>query len=446
MPKTLDLTGMKFGRLTVIEKTNRKNKNSEYYHKCLCECGNTKEITGTLLKRGKRLSCGCIRLERREARIKHEKPVNSRVDITGMKFGRLTVIEKTNRKNKSGEYYYKCACDCGNTKEAMGSVLKQGKLQSCGCINLERRQERNKARIKVAKPAAKRVDLTGQKFGMLTVVERTNRKNSSGEYYHKCLCECGNTKEVIGSRLKLQKVKSCGCLRKVGEGEIIGRKSGRLTIIERTDRRNTQGAAYYKAVCECGNTRDVLISQITQGSAKSCGCGNSEAFKARNDAMFAAKRAAYIDGDKKKCKRCSEWKPLDAFMVNRRSYMGRGPLCRECNNIVSGEWHHNNKDRHTAIEHNRNARKNNNGGKYTAAEWNELLERYDNTCLRCGRNDVPMTVDHVIPVSKGGTNSIDNIQPLCKSCNSSKNAKAVDFRPIYDAFKNQVQSTKIEVF
>lgn len=67
-------------------------------------------------------------------------------------------------------------------------------------------------------------------------------------------------------------------------------------------------------------------------------------------------------------------------------------------------------------------------GKYTKAEWQELCKRFDHRCLRCG-NTSELSVDHVIPVTKGGSNSIENIQPLCRSCNSSKgNRSNVDYR------------------
>lgn len=68
---------------------------------------------------------------------------------------------------------------------------------------------------------------------------------------------------------------------------------------------------------------------------------------------------------------------------------------------------------------------------YTYPEWQALVNQYDHTCLCCGRRepDIKLTVDHVIPISLGGSNSIDNIQPLCQSCNSKKRAKHIDFRP-----------------
>jgi 5-methylcytosine-specific restriction endonuclease McrA len=68
-------------------------------------------------------------------------------------------------------------------------------------------------------------------------------------------------------------------------------------------------------------------------------------------------------------------------------------------------------------------------GEYSQKEWYELLTKYPR-CVGCNRlwaeiplprnRKTPITVDHMVPISKGGRNSINNIQPLCFSCNSRK--------------------------
>ena len=68
------------------------------------------------------------------------------------------------------------------------------------------------------------------------------------------------------------------------------------------------------------------------------------------------------------------------------------------------------------------------GGSFTAQEWIDLCNKYDNKCLCCGEK-TKLTPDHVVPISKGGTNYIENIQPLCMGCNRKKNAKTIDYRP-----------------
>ncbi len=81
---------------------------------------------------------------------------------------------------------------------------------------------------------------------------------------------------------------------------------------------------------------------------------------------------------------------------------------------------------------NRRARKQQAGGSFTSKEWLELCIRYHYTCLCCKRREpgITLTVDHVIPLSKGGSNSIENIQPLCLECNLRKGTNTKDYRPL----------------
>jgi hypothetical protein len=66
-------------------------------------------------------------------------------------------------------------------------------------------------------------------------------------------------------------------------------------------------------------------------------------------------------------------------------------------------------------------------GSFTASEWHDLCNKYDNKCLCCGEQK-ELTVDHVVSLKDGGSNTIDNLQPLCHSCNSRKGAKFIDYR------------------
>ena len=61
-------------------------------------------------------------------------------------------------------------------------------------------------------------------------------------------------------------------------------------------------------------------------------------------------------------------------------------------------------------------------------DFKAICVHYDNRCVKCGEKK-KLTMDHIMPVSKGGGDIASNIQPLCGSCNSSKGTRSIDYRP-----------------
>ena len=128
--KLIDLTGQKFGKLTVISLNEEVSKQKEKpYWNCKCECGNEKVVYGSSLRGGGTTSCGCYKKEQ----IK---------DLTGMKFGKLTVISYNEEvsKQKKGTHW-NCKCDCGNERIVWCGDLKNGKTISCGCYKKDKMRE-----------------------------------------------------------------------------------------------------------------------------------------------------------------------------------------------------------------------------------------------------------------------------------------------------------------
>jgi 5-methylcytosine-specific restriction endonuclease McrA len=81
-------------------------------------------------------------------------------------------------------------------------------------------------------------------------------------------------------------------------------------------------------------------------------------------------------------------------------------------------------------ERRRRNRKSQAEGFHTEAEWVAIKVYYNDTCLCCSRREPEITLvgDHIVPIIKGGSDWITNLQPLCPSCNSSKGAKIIDYR------------------
>ena len=199
MGKIIDLVGNRYGVLTVLARAPKPegSKSTSAFWLCQCDCGNTKIISGNVLKQGKARSCGCL-----TSKLLTESHSE---DLTGQRFGNLVVVSRAARPNDlvSSGAYWLCKCDCGNEKIIMGKSLRQGKTKSCGCHLWQVE------------------DITGQRFGRLVVItqDRTRSKEGNGTYWL-CTCDCGLTKSVRKSNLLSGNVKSCGCLSSLGEAEI----------------------------------------------------------------------------------------------------------------------------------------------------------------------------------------------------------------------------------
>jgi hypothetical protein len=177
--------------------------------------------------------------------------MGKKLDLLGQRFGMLTVIGKGGL-SPSGDRKWICRCDCGVERENKGSALTKGQYQSCGCA---RRKLRN--------------DLTGKRFGKLTVIKHLGRLTKSTNQYYECLCDCGNTSNVSAPNLTAGSTRSCGCLFK---RDLTGQVFGKLTVIRPGEPNKFDNNPMWHCLCECGSEKNVRQASLEMGHTRSCGC------------------------------------------------------------------------------------------------------------------------------------------------------------------------------
>lgn len=195
-------------------------------------------------------------------------------DLTGQRFGRLiaqSIYQEGTRREK-----YNCICDCSPDviRIINSGSLVSGKTRSCGCIRLEM--------CKTGKNA-KKLDLIGQTFGLLKVIERNFENNPSRGTYWITECQCEEKTKVIrlGARLISSKkegiMSSCGCLDRL---DMAGKTFNRLTGVKYLYTKRNK--AVWSFNCSCGNQNvELVANEVKSGHTKSCGCLNIEKIKER---------------------------------------------------------------------------------------------------------------------------------------------------------------------
>lgn len=126
----VDLVGHRFDKLVVTEFAGVKKYTRSYINvwKCRCNCGNEVTVLENTLMRNTRHSCGCHRLN----------------DLTGRRFGRLLVLNRSENNTNYNKPKWICQCDCGNIVEIAGNCLTTGWTRSCGCLKAELDHKRTK--------------------------------------------------------------------------------------------------------------------------------------------------------------------------------------------------------------------------------------------------------------------------------------------------------------
>lgn len=150
------------------------------------------------------------------------------------------------------------------------------------------------------------------------------------------------------------------------------------------------GYSQKKIICDyCGNT--FWESNHSSNKKKKHFCNQDCYSKFRSEKMSMEEQPAY-KGIRKQG---------DTLYVYHRRYVKANP------------------ERIAHLKARRYAREKGAIGNHTLEEWNNLKEKFNNKCAFCNKQK-RLTKDHIMPLSEGGSDYIENIQPLCRNCNSRK--------------------------
>lgn len=279
----------------------------------------------------------------------------SLIDLTGQRFGRLTVLEQ-NVSTKRTSWF--CICDCGIKKSVMADALKSGNTSSCGCYQTERVRQTHGS------------DLTRKVFGRLTAV-RLDSYSAKGSRWL-CTCSCGGSIVARIDSLTSGNTASCGCIRAeaiaaANRLPIRGMRFGKLVAVDEIGT-TKHGSVRWRCVCDCGGEKIATTAKLRYGIVISCGC---------------ARRAAGIT-----------------------------PLCSP--RALAKSIEHAHRRRSRALEA---------GGSWTTDQIDALFKKQRGRCACCREKlGTSYHRDHIVPLSLGGSNDISNIELLCPQCNIKKGA------------------------
>ena len=232
------------------------------------------------------------------------------IDLTGQRFGKLIALARLQDK-ENGYYLWDCVCDCGKRAQISTRKLKEGKMTDCGCIPKE-----------TAVRSQIRADITGQRFGLLTAVNRLETKNRKSRWM--CVCDCGAKYVAETVRLKAGSTWHCGCMTRKTKNrarvDLRGRRIGRLTAIRATDKRDPKGSVIWECHCECGNVIEVSADCLLHGNYSSCGCRRREVMDSIRE------RLTFVDGT------CIEW------LRSRKHRSDNTSGFRGVSKSLSGKW------------------------------------------------------------------------------------------------------------
>ena len=217
MGRIIDITGQRFGKLTVQYMCQERRNRQTVWH-CLCDCGNETDVVSQALRSGHTKSCGCGNYD---TRVKE--------DLVGKQFNRLIVLARQGSDEHRNALWL-CECECGNTRIVKTSELNKGDVKECReCAKISmskggRDFNKNPYTLEEYLNSSYGQRILNHKFGKLTPIKPIEKRDNAGRVYWECLCDCGNPNPVYvtASSLTSGNTSSCGCLfgKSMGEEKI----------------------------------------------------------------------------------------------------------------------------------------------------------------------------------------------------------------------------------
>jgi len=149
---------------------------------------------------------------------------------------------------------------------------------------------------------------------------------------------------------------------------------------------------------------------------------NQDKYKANKHNYYEANKSYF---NEQSCKWCKA-NPEARKAIQKRYRQNNLEHVREMSMVSYRKNYEKNREKIYANAKARRALKRNAKGKISAAEWREKIAEFNSCCAYCLKHmDKDITMDHMIPLSKGGEHTIENVVPACRNCNSQKQKRSI---------------------
>lgn len=195
--------------------------------------------------------------------------VKVKKDLTGMRINALVVLQQAeDYVAPSGKRTARWLCQCDCGNK---KIISQDTLKAGKIKTCGCGQFNGFQQYRDTQKENNDLKILGKKFGKLTVIER-DTSYSTDKIYYKCLCDCGKSISIRRTDLLSGKKSDCGCESQINKRylDITGQRFGKLIALYPTETKKRK--MYWMCQCDCGNQVEVCGESLRSGNTMSCGC------------------------------------------------------------------------------------------------------------------------------------------------------------------------------